>query len=364
MNLLEELLVSIGAFLPLIWGVAITGLIISAVDYWFFRRRDRKGVEEAIPRQLVLLVMFAALLVEVLILVPMDVTLREQVLGLMGVVVTAVIGISSTTFVSNAMAGFLIRVIGNFRPGDFIRIGDEFGRVTERGLFHVQIQTEDRDLTTLPNLRIVTSPVTVIHRSGTIVSATLSLGYDQHPDRILELLRKAVERAGLSDPFVLIRQLGDHSITYRASGFYEEVKQLLTTRSELLRSIVQTLHEAGVEIVSPSFMNQRQLDPEKPVVPDDHANEGHMDDYTNSGPDVVPVPESIIFDKAEEAAALEDLRESRQMSLEKLEKIREQLRETDGPDAGSLKHREALLESRIHYIDRQIELHQSRREEG
>jgi len=37
-------------------------------------------------------------------------------------------------------------------------VGDYFGRVTERGLFHVEIQTEDRDLATLPNMFLVSQP--------------------------------------------------------------------------------------------------------------------------------------------------------------------------------------------------------------
>ena len=61
----------------------------------------------------------------------------------------------------------------NFRPGDFVRVGERLGRVTERGLFHTEIQTEDRDLTTLPNLYLVTNPVTVVRASGTIVSTTV-----------------------------------------------------------------------------------------------------------------------------------------------------------------------------------------------
>ena len=63
-----------------------------------------------------------------------------------------------------------LRAVRNFRMGDFIRVAEHFGRVSERGLFHTEIQTENRDLTTLPNLFLVTHPVTTIRTSGTIVS--------------------------------------------------------------------------------------------------------------------------------------------------------------------------------------------------
>ena len=52
---------------------------------------------------------------------------------------------------------------------------DHFGRVSERGLFHTEIQTQDRDLTMLPNLYLVTHPVTAIRSSGTIVSSIVTV---------------------------------------------------------------------------------------------------------------------------------------------------------------------------------------------
>ena len=76
---------------------------------------------------------------------------RGQIITLMGLVITGVIALSSTSFVANIMAGLMLQVVKSFKPGDFVRVGEYFGRVTERGLFHVEIQTEDRDLTTLPN---------------------------------------------------------------------------------------------------------------------------------------------------------------------------------------------------------------------
>ncbi len=94
----------------------------------------------------------------------------------------------STTLASNAMAGLMLRIVRSFKPGDYIRVGDFLGRVTERGLFHTEIQNERSDLVTLPNLYVTSNAVTVIRPSGTFVSATLSLGYDIHHDEIEKTL--------------------------------------------------------------------------------------------------------------------------------------------------------------------------------
>jgi hypothetical protein len=115
-----------------------------------------------------------------------------------------------------------------------VRTGDQFGRVTERGPFHTELQTEDRDLTTLPDLFLITNPVTVVRYSGTIVSATVTLGYGVDHALAERLLCRAAEAAGLTEAFVHIVSLGDVSVEYRAAGLLTEVKHLLSAPTSLL----------------------------------------------------------------------------------------------------------------------------------
>ena len=103
-------------------------------------------------RQLVTVVVGVFAVVLVIIALPVASELRGQLLSLFGLAITALLTLSGTTFVSNAMAGLMLRSLANFRAGDFLRVEGHFGRVTERGLLHTEIQTEDRDLVTLPNL--------------------------------------------------------------------------------------------------------------------------------------------------------------------------------------------------------------------
>jgi hypothetical protein len=203
------------------------------------------------------------------------------------------------------MAGLMQRVVRNFRPGDFIRVGEYFGRVSEQGLFHVEIQTEDRDLTTMPNLYLVTHPVKVIRSSGTLVTAEVSLGYDVDRQEIKKALLEAVLSVGLAEPFVHVVELGDFSVTYRAAGLLTEVNSLITMRSKLRASMFDFLHRAGLEIVSPTFMNQRVYDPGRRFMPPAVAG-GATDD------EPALKPEDIVFDKAEEAASIERLQERRE----------------------------------------------------
>jgi len=216
-----------------------------------------------------------------------------------GIVLSAGIALSSTTFLGNMMAGLMLRAVRNFRLGDFIGVQEHFGRVSERGLFHTEIQTEERNLVTLPNLYLVTNPVTTVRSSGTIVAATVSLGYDVPRARIEERLLEAARNANLEDPFVTTQELGDFSVTYRIAGLLTEVKSLISARSRLRGAMLDSLHGGGIEIVSPIFQNQRKLEPEQVFIPKVAPKKAARVE------EEAPVPEEILFDKAEQAEAEE-----------------------------------------------------------
>jgi small-conductance mechanosensitive channel len=251
-------------------GLVAAGCAIAIflAHYWLFRREGALLSEDRLRRQLIIILLCAAAVVAVILALPLSETTRGQLLALLGLLLSAAIALSSTTLIGNAMAGIMLRAVGNFRLGDFVQTGEHFGRVSERGLFHVEIQTEDRDLTTLPNLYLISNPMKVVRSSGTIVSAHVSLGYDVPRAQIEGLLLEAAQTAGLAEPFVQIFELGDFSVTYRAAGLLQEVKELLPARSRLRAAMLDTLHRSGIEIVSPSFMNQRALPPEKVFIPE------------------------------------------------------------------------------------------------
>ena len=276
---------------------------------------------------------FLALLILILGL-PLDPQLRQQLLGLLGIVLSAAIALSGSTLLGNAMAGIMLKAVRNFRSGDFISMGDHFGRVTERGLFHTEIQTPDRDLTTLPNLLLATSAVKVVRSSGTVVSATVSLGYDLPHGRVEELLLEAAAAIGLQDPFAQILELGDFSVTYRIAGLLEETKQMLTYRSRLRGAILDVLHAAKVEIVSPDFTNARVIKSGEVFIPT------QVDEVVaSSSPDAAPV--DVVFDKAEEAESLDRLRERLAGTEEELQTVRKE--DKNSPRIPLLEHRRENL---------------------
>ncbi|MCA9461904.1 MAG: mechanosensitive ion channel [Nitrospira sp.] len=313
MTLLNRLAETLPLFLPVLVVFAFVSAALWGT-YWFLFRREGgvKKEEHRFSARVAMLLLVGIGLVLILLALPLDQETHKDLFQLLALLITAVITLSSTTFVSNAMAGFMLRGMHSFRLGDFLKVENQFGRVTERGIFHTEIQTEERDLTTIPNLVLVSHPFTVIRSSGTIVSATVSLGYDTSHQIIEDLLIDAALAAKLTEPFVQVLELGDYSVTYRVAGFLAEVKQILSARSKLRIKMLTTLHEAGIEIVSPMYMNQRQLENEIRVLPPKAPYAKQEDAPARDS------PESLIFDKADAVAQAEELREQRDALREEI----------------------------------------------
>jgi len=349
MELLDQVYTALPGLLLALLGIALVLVFLWTANWVLLRRNREMGEEQRFPRRITMLVLTVIGIVVILLLLPVG-ERREQLVTLLGLILTGVIAIASTTFVANAMAGLMLRTVGAFRPGDFVQVGEHFGRVTERGLFHTEIQTEDRDLTTLPNLYLVSNPVKVVRHSGTIVSATVSLGYGLPQQKIRKLLDQAAQKAGLQDPFVQILDLGDFSVSYRVAGFLTEVKQLLTARSHLRSLMLDTLHKAGVEIVSPAFENQRRLGEKERILPPDSSLVSRPVEKATDD-----VPEELIFDKAEEAERLEQLRFERDKLLKEVEELEDRLKDADSAERSQLESEIELRRSRCEEITKEVD---------
>ncbi len=298
MDLLKDYLAAALSFLPALSTLAVVAVVLVVVDR-VLKKRWHGNPDAQFKFQLIMLALTFSGGLAVVVALPVSETLRGQLLSLIGILLSAAIALSSTTFIGNIMAGIMLKAVKSVRPGDFVTVSDITGRVTEMDLLHSEIQTEDRDLVTVPNLYLVTQPLKVVRSSGTIVSAEVSLGYDIPHTRVAELLREATAKAGLTDGFVQVRALGDFSVVYRAAGLLEEVTSLISVRSRLRESMLDSLHGAGIEIVSPNFMNTRAIGDAKLFIPE-------VTESTASVEKVVA--EELIFDKADEAASVDDIR--------------------------------------------------------
>lgn len=245
--------------------------------------------------------------------------MEHHFLAVVGIIISGGLALASTPLLSNLMAGAMLLFEETYRPGDILQFDDNLGRVTQVRLLYTELQTEDRDLMRVPSFHIVSRPVKVVHAEGTIIACKVSLGYDVSRAEIERVLEMAALAAELHDPRVQITELGDHSVTYRVAGVLEEVSAMVTARSNLRKMVVDMLHGAGIEIVSPVYQNQRRLGEEAAVIPGDISPE------TLS---LATAADHIFFPDAERASKLIHLTDRLEQTKHEIDKLKGQHRES------------------------------------
>lgn len=237
-------------------------------------------------------------------MLPLELEVKNQILSLL----RPVIALFSTALVSNAMAGVMLRITHEFRGGDFIEVDTLVGRVTDLGIFHTEVQ-----LVSLPNLLLSQKAVKVTRRDGTFINLALSIGYMVSHQEVEKALLEAANRCKLTDSFVFVEAFLDHAIRYRLYGMLSESGERLSKTSELHKSVLDVFCEEGIEIASPALMDRREYDTAVQYFPKVGKNNQTSKEATTV--------EELVFDKADEAQFLEELKEVQTRLSKSLEEL-------------------------------------------
>ena len=310
-------------WLPLIIAIVVVTTVLMTLRWLVLMKYQELTADQRLPRHLIMVIAILVGVITITLTLPVSDSARNQILALIGVLVSGVIAFSSTTIVANLMAGLVLKFNRPFRTGDFIRCNEYFGRVSEKGLLDTEIQTEQRDLIAIANSYLVNNPVTVIRSSGTLITANVSIGYDVHHTKVTTALEQAAINAGLEEGFSQVLELGDFSISYRVSGLLKDVKSLVTAKSKLHKAILDELHNSDIEILSPNYVAQRPTDPKQRFLA---VHQQSKSDIDKANQEDEQGHESVAFDKAEQAEKQEQTLQSLQ---DKIVKIREDLASAD-----------------------------------
>lgn len=175
------------------------------------------------------------------------------------------ISLSSSSALSNIIAGSILTYTRAFRLGDVVKIGETLGAVTEKRLLVTRLQTPKNETVSIPNSLILTMQVrnytTLIADRGLILHTTVTLGYDA-PWRTVHalLIAAALRTDGVArdpSPFVFQTALNDFSVSYEINAFVHAPRDILRIYSDLHANIQECFNEAGVEIMSPNYFALR-----------------------------------------------------------------------------------------------------------
>ncbi len=177
--------------------------------------------------------------------------------------------LGSAGVVGHLMSGLVLVYSRAMKKGDFVKVGDVEGVVTEVGPLSTKIVNLKKEEFTLPNTVMVSSVIKNYSRqatsTGLAVSTMVTIGYDAPWRQIHEMLLGAASKTpGVRkepEPFVLQTALSDFYVEYTLIVHLEDVMKRLYTLSMLHQNIQDAFNEGEVQIMSPHFEGQ----PEKPV---------------------------------------------------------------------------------------------------
>lgn len=180
------------------------------------------------------------------------------------------ISLGASSSVANVISGYITTFGRVLRVGDFIKVGDVMGKVTQIRLLTIRVRTIRNEEVTIPNSVIMGSNVinySALSRDGGLVLQTeVGIGYEVPWRQVHALLLEAARRTPdvLPDPppFVLQRQLGDFAVVYQLNARRAGPDGMIRTYSDLHQNILDVFNEHGVQIMTPAY----EGDPETPKV--------------------------------------------------------------------------------------------------
>ena len=185
-----------------------------------------------------------------------------------------VVSLGSSGFVNQVMSGFMITYTGALEPGDYAKIGDVEGTVTQLGVMSTKVRTRRNEEVTIPNA-VVSAGITVnysrLQAQGVFGATSVTIGYDVPWRQVEAMLLTATARTpGIRrnpPPMVLQTNLADFYVEYTLLVGLDDPATRIPTLSAVRANTLDVFNEHGVQIMSPSY----EADPAAPkIVPREH----------------------------------------------------------------------------------------------
>lgn len=171
------------------------------------------------------------------------------------------LSLSSSSAISNAIAGVVLTYTGAFRLGDRVKLGEHFGDIIETSMLATRVRTIKNEDVTIPNSLVLGNAMINYSRQagslGLILHTSVTIGYDAPWRKIHGLLIDAALATPtiLAEPrpFVWQTALNDFYVTYEINAYTDNARDMVNTYAVLHANIQDTFFAAGVEIMSPHF---------------------------------------------------------------------------------------------------------------
>jgi small-conductance mechanosensitive channel len=180
------------------------------------------------------------------------------------------ISLGASNLVGQAASGLILTYGRVFRKGEYVRVADHEGTVTEMGMFATRIRTGLGEELTIANSKILDSTTKnysrVIKGAGFVLDTTVGVSYETPWRQVHAMLLIAAERTEgvLADPKPVVFQteLTGFSPIYRlvCQAIPSEPRPRALVLSQLHANVQDVFSEYGVQLLTPAYCD----DPDAP----------------------------------------------------------------------------------------------------
>jgi small-conductance mechanosensitive channel len=238
------------------------------------------------------------------------------VFGAIGII----LALSSTTLIANAVSGVVVKMMSQYNVGDMVKIAGNFGKVSEIGSLQTELQMPKRGLVKLPNSLVLKEAIFNYTAQKYIVHVPITLGYNVSRNQVEKLLIAAAKDTGLKNPFVFVLELGNNWVKYEANGLLEDTDKMVIVESNLRKNILDRFNSAGVEILSPDYINLKKFALSKKILPP-KSHKASKEEVIQDAKKA----ESVMFAKAKEEE--ESAKRHEMLKVKILEAMKEKMSE-------------------------------------
>jgi small-conductance mechanosensitive channel len=182
----------------------------------------------------------------------------------LSVLVGLMLSLGASSLVGQAASGLILTYGRAFRKGEFVRVAEQEGTVTEMGIFTTRIRTGLGEELTISNASILGSTTRnfsrAVNGTGFVLDTTVTIGYDTPWRQVHAMLIEAAMRTTgvLHDPQPKVFQtsLSDWYPAYRlvCQAIPEGPMPRAILLSNLHAHIQDVFNEYGVQIMSPHYI--------------------------------------------------------------------------------------------------------------
>ena len=176
------------------------------------------------------------------------------------VFVGLIISLGSTGVMNQLLSGLMITYSRAVKVGDFVKVANVEGTVTELGTLAARVTTPRNEEITIPNSLVLSDATTNYSRNseqGVFTSTGVTIGYDTPWRQVHALLQLAASRTeGIrADPKPVVMQAGleDFYVNYRLLVAVEQPNRRFRILAALHANIQDAFNEFGVQIMSPHY---------------------------------------------------------------------------------------------------------------